>query len=201
MITLNEAEKNEKALLLRLRNGDGKAFECIYRIYSLPIYGNILKMVHDEDAADDLLQDVFLKIWDKREDIDPEKSFRSFLFTCSKHLVYNFIRRGNLENQVANYLSYRNTELYSHIEEDIAYKQTETFFRDVVAKLPAQRQKIYNLCKVEGRSYEEAATLLGLSTSTIHGQLVKATHFIKEQMTHAEPAIIAGLFLCLFHKV
>src|SRR5690606_40444973 len=60
------------------------AFEAIYRRYRLPIYANILRVVHDEAAADDLLQEVFLRIWENRGRIDPDKPFGGYLFTCSR---------------------------------------------------------------------------------------------------------------------
>lgn len=188
---------SDQELTALLKKGEDRAFEQIYKKYSTRIYGNILKLVHDEAVADDLLQDLFLQIWARRAHIDTKKSFQSYLFTCSKHLVYNFLRRSSLEKQVSSYLSYNNTELYSHIQEELDHKETEVFYKDAIAKLPPQRQKIYTLCKIEGHSYEEVAQLLGITTSTIHDHIVKANRAIKEQMLSNHSILIIGLLACL----
>jgi DNA-directed RNA polymerase specialized sigma24 family protein len=67
---------HEEDLLTRLQSGDEKAFEQLYHIYSLQIFKKLLSLVKQEEIAKELLQDVFLRIWEKRESIDPEKSFR-----------------------------------------------------------------------------------------------------------------------------
>lgn len=169
---------DEKDLLLRLRQGDRHAFEKIYGSYSTRIYSNITRLVHDEDVAADLLQDLFIKVWERRADIDADRSFRSFLFTCSRNLVYNYLRRVSLEKQVELYLGSIGTELYEHVEQDMQYRQTSNALRSAIAKLPEQRRKVYTLCKVDGLSYEEVAQQLGISRSAVKDHIVKGNRFI-----------------------
>lgn len=184
---------DEKDLLQQLRDGNQTAFEAIYRKYSLTIYANILRMIKDETEAADLLQDVFLKIWENRASIDPEKSFKGYLFTCSKFLVLNFLRHISIERQLENYLAYTRSERYDPVEEAIFSKETEAFLRQTIAQLPPQRQKIYNLCKIEGMTYEQVATQLGISTSTVKEHIVKANRFIKERIAKANAAVWFGV--------
>ncbi|MBX2948122.1 MAG: RNA polymerase sigma-70 factor [Crocinitomicaceae bacterium] len=174
---------DEKDLLLRLQGGDHNAFEMLYKKYSLTIYTNILRMVRDEDIADDLLHDLFLKIWNKRVEIDPENSFKGYLFTCSRFLVLNFLRHVSVERQVEKYLSSVRTELYTHIEELVFLKETDNILQNAIGQLPPQRQKIYTMCKVDGMSYVEVASLLGISISTVQDHIVKANQFIKKQLS------------------
>lgn len=184
---------DERKLLLQLREGDHGAFEEVYRKYSLVIYANILRMVRNENVADDLLQEVFLKIWEKRAEIDPDNSFKGYLFTCSKFLVLNFLRHISIERQVEYYLTSTRTELYTHIEENVFLKETDALLQQTLAKLPSQRQKIYTLCKVERMSYAEVASLLGISTTTVQDHIVKANKYIKEQLTSRNMLLVAGL--------
>lgn len=184
---------NEQDLLLKLREGDELAFEVIYRKHSLAIYANILRMVHNEEVASDLLQEVFLKIWENRVKIDPDKSFKGYLFTCSRFLVLNFLRHVSIEKQVENYLLHTRSEAYDHIEADVFTKETEAYLSQTIAQLPPQRQKIYTLCKVEGMSYEQVATVLGISITTVQDHIVKANRFIKKHLSGAPVMILATL--------
>lgn len=171
----------EEAVLISLRSGCKQAFQLIYKKYSGRIYLNIRKMVKSEQDAAELLQEVFIKVWDKRELIDPDQSFRSYLFQIAKYTVYNFIRRNNIEKQVQAYLSLHSTVLYSHVEEQLYEKQYQQWLSVTIDQLPPQRRLIYKLCKIEGKTYAEVSNLLNISTSTINDHIVKATKYIKEK--------------------
>jgi len=181
MYRLKYDHTEERNILISLRSGCQTAFRQIYSAYSGRIYLNILKMVKSEQDATELLQEVFIKVWDKRELIDPEQSFRSYLFQIAKYTVYNFIRKNNLEKQIQAYLSLHGTALYSHVEEQLYEKQEEQWLSQTIEQLPPQRRLIYKLCKIEGKSYNEVSALLSISTSTINDHIVKATKYIKER--------------------
>lgn len=191
----------EKENLLALRSGCQTAFRQIYTLYSGRIYLNIRKMVKSEQDAAELLQEVFIKVWDKRELIDPEQSFRSYLFQIAKYTVYNFIRKNNLEKQIQAYLSRHNTQLYSHVEEQLDEKQDEQWLSQTIEQLPPQRRLIYKLCKIEGKSYAEVSTLLRISTSTINDHIVKATKYIKERHGVLDKStLLIASFILLQHQ-
>lgn len=191
----------EKENLLALRSGCQTAFRQIYTLYSGRIYLNIRKMVKSEQDAAELLQEVFIKVWDKRELIDPEQSFRSYLFQIAKYTVYNFIRKNNLEKQIQAYLSQHNTQLYSHVEEQLDEKQDEQWLSRTIEQLPPQRRLIYKLCKIEGKSYAEVSTLLRISTSTINDHIVKATKYIKERHGVLDKStLLIASFILLQHQ-
>ncbi len=189
-ITENEIERE---LLSRLRSGDEKAFEQFYKNYGRRIFGNILKMVKDQEIAQELLQDVFVKVWENRSVIDIDRSFKSYLFTISRNLVYNHLKRISLERQIEAYLSSNRSELYSHIEEDLFFEETEQAFKKAVADLPPKRQQIFIMCKIEGKSYEEVSALQDVSVSTINDHVVKGVRFVKKHMERSRLIILTGL--------
>jgi len=186
---------DDKELLIRLKEGDDAAFEAIYRRYRLPIYANILRVVHDEAAADDLLQEVFLRIWENRGRIDPDKPFGGYLFTCSRFLVLNFLRHVSIEKQVESYLSHSRSEIYRHVEEGMFRRDAEAFLQKTIDALPPQRRKIYTLCKMQEMSYQEVAAVLGISPTTVQDHMVKAHRFIRDRLSGAGIAMLAG-FIC-----
>lgn len=173
----------ENQLLVSLKSGDRAAFEKIYQNYSPGIFLNVLKMVKSVEDAQEILQDVFIKVWGKRELIDTDQSFKPYLYQISRFTVYNFIRKANLDKKLKVYLSMEKTELYTHIEEHIAYKESDRLILAAIEALPPQRKQIYKLCKVEGKTYAEVAGQLGISASTINDHIVKATKFLRERHT------------------
>jgi RNA polymerase sigma-70 factor (family 1) len=189
----------EKEILLRLRADDQRAFEEFYKIYSGRIYRTIVSMIKDREVAQELLQDVFIKVWEKRLDIDPENSFQSYLFTISRNMVYNYLRRTSLKLQIHAYLSASRSELYTHVEEEIHYKEIEETLNSAILRLPAQRRKIFILCKIDGKSYEEVSKLLGISTATINDHIVKATHFLKIDLGNMDRTLsLVSLLVVLY---
>src|SRR5215213_1242421 len=85
--------QEERDLLLMLRKGNEEAFEKIYQLYSPRLFGRLLKLVKSDAQAQEILQDVFLKLWEYRRSVDPEKSFHSFLFKIAENKVYDFFRK------------------------------------------------------------------------------------------------------------
>ena len=173
----------ESELVLQLSQGSEQAFEKIYHAYSARLYGNLIKLAKSESVAAELLQDVFVKIWEVREHLDPEKSFRSYLFRIAENKVYDYFRKAARENKVNRELLKGSTEAYSHIEEDIDTRESVTGLYDAIDSLPPQRQQIFRLCKLDGKSYKQVSSMLSVSTSTISDHIVKANQHIRSYMS------------------
>lgn len=174
---------DEKALLLKLKDGDEQAFDKLYQSYSLRIYRKLFKMVKVDVLADELTQDVFVKVWTKRHLLDSEQSFRSYLFSIAQHLVYDTYRKMSRDESLVNKVKLISTELYTHTEEDIYYKETAEMVQKAIELLPTQQRRVFQACKIEGRSYEEVARELNISVSTVNGHIVKATKTVAEYLS------------------
>jgi len=169
-------------LLINLKEGNAAAFTELYHIYGKGLYRNILRFVKCEETAKELLQDAFLKIWNHRQQIDPEKSFKSFLFKITEHLIFDYFRKVSRDRKLMEKLIAVSTEYYTHSEESVFYKESLHMINQVIDKLPPQRKQVFKLCKMEGKSYEEVSQLLGISTSTISDHIVKANRVVKEYL-------------------
>jgi len=190
----------EKELVLRLKDGDRKAFELLYHAYKKRVYNNLLKLLHSDSHAEELLQEVFYKVWVKRDSLEPEKLFPAYLFRIAANLVVDHFRRAALDQKLQAYLIASGTELYHHLDDLINYKDSQEQLNQAIALLPPQRQKIYSLCKIEGKSYEEVSILLGISTSTINDHMVKASRVIKSHFFGSkETAVVFLLTYMLNH--
>jgi RNA polymerase sigma-70 factor (family 1) len=190
---------NEKELLLLLRGGSEQAFEKIYLLYSKRLFGNLLKLVKSEPIAQEILQEVFLKIWDNRRHIDIEQSFRSYLFKIATNQAYDFFRKAARDQKLGQLLLAAATEGYEHIESILIHKENNQLLQQAIAALPPQRQQVFRLCKLEGKTYEEVSRLLGISTSTISDHIVKASRSIRAFIA-AHHLIAAGMLMMPLFK-
>ncbi len=186
----------ERELLSLLKQGNEQAFEKIYNSYSSRLFGNVFKMVKSETTTQEILQDVFIKIWSNRASIDLDKSFRSYLFRIAENQVYDFFRKASRDKKIQAQLFAAATEEYEHIETIIHRKENALLLQKAINSLSPQRQQIFRLIKLDNKSYEEVSRQLGISVSTISDHIVKANKSIREFIfTHNDMAIILFCFL------
>lgn len=173
---------DEKELLVQLRKGNEDAFDFFYQKHSAQIFRKLYKMTRVSSISEELLQDVFVKIWEKRHLIDPEKSFKSYLFQIAQNLVYDLYRKVARDERLQSEIKKSFVEIQYLTEEGIHLKDTQQIISQAIDALPPQQKLVFTLCKIEGKSYDEVSTALGVSTSTINGHIVKATKSIKRYM-------------------
>lgn len=185
-------------LLLQLKQGSETAFNTLYFAYSKALYKKINAIVKDESVADELLQDLFLKIWEKRADLKPEHSFTAFLYTIANNLVYDYFRKVAKDKRLQERLLINAVDYYLHTEENMMDKETGGMIAQAIAGLSDQRRKVFTLCKIEGRSYQETADMLGISVATVNTHMVNAIRQVKAYLyKHQELAVLLVLEMML----
>lgn len=184
---------NEKMYIRLVKQGDAAAFHAIYQHYSPRVYGKLLRVLKSEDLAADILQDLFSIIWQKRAEIDPEKSFGAFLFKISDNLVLDLFRKAKRNQQLIEQLAKAGAEEWESTEEWLFKKENETWLARAIESLPPQRRLVFQLCKLENRSHDEVSQLLHISRATVNNHLVKATQNLKALATGKSG--MAGLLL------
>lgn len=188
---------NEQDILLRLQVGEESAFEKVYAQYSEMIYGRLLRLLKDVDIADEIIQELFIKVWEKRQQINPSQSFKSYLYAIAENLVYDHFRKVARDRKLQERFRLTVTELYTHTEEDLLSKENKEIIDKAIATLPQQRKTAFILCKIEGRSYEEAAEIMGVSASTISNHLVKANIAIRAYLSKPENLLSVSFALAV----
>jgi len=173
--------ENEKMLVRRLTAGDIAAFNEIYHLYFHPVYSNAVKITRDATFAEDILQEVFITLWEKKDTIDPERSLAGWLFVLCYHRSINILKRRLRES-----LLYREmpqpTE--NSAEEEIKFGIQWNILENAMAHLSPQRRRVFELCKLQGKSYEQAAAELHISKYTVKEYLSAALSSIKEYSLH-----------------
>ena len=179
---------NEKELASRLVDGDMAAFNELYKKYFHPVYRNALKILRDIPAAEDVLQEVFITLWEKRRTIDPERSLAGWLFILCYNRSVNVLRRRLRESILYRQLP---QPWEPSPEEEIKYSTQWKILEDAMSCLSPQRRKVFELCKLQGKSYEEAARELDISKYTVKEYLSAAVHSIKEYSLHHPESTVA----------
>ncbi len=160
--------------IIRLNAGEMLAFEWLYNTYKHQLAGNLLKLVKSSDIAEDILHDVFVKVWENRTKIDPERSFEGYLYRIAANMVADFYRKISKDRNYQEYLMTIQETVYQHIDELLENKYRRELIDKALTELPPKCRTVFQLCKIEGRSYEEVSNLLQISPNTISNHLNRA---------------------------
>src|SRR5674476_30769 len=185
--------ENEALLVRNLSKGNLLAFNTLYKEYSGRLYRFALGYLKSEEEAEELVQEVFTKIWEKRSDLKKELSFKSFLFT----IAFNIIRK---HFRTKAYLSeYFKTRISDDIDmktsQKITYDSLYQYITELVNQLPERRKEIFIKSRFEGLSINEIAEKLKISHKTVENQLTDALKFIRTNLNRENIPVILFFFL------
>ena len=185
---------DETNTLIRLRNGDHRAFEQLYRQYKKTIAGHLLHIFRDEALAQDIVQDTFIKIWENRAQLDEHKSFKAFLFTIATNNAYNLFQKASREDKVrlGFHLALQNAA--NQVEDYIFRKEYVEMLRSLLTLLPEKQREVFQLAKIEGYSYAEISEQLNISSNTINTHLKRASRFLRKRLLD-HPELLLTLVL------
>jgi RNA polymerase sigma-70 factor (family 1) len=169
----------ENELLLRMARGDQPSFAAIYRRYHAGVYHYILHFVKLPDLAEDLVHDVFLKVWEVRERINPDLSFAGYLYRIARNHVYKTIHQIAADKDLRARIL---RELPVEAFQDGQNREYERLFGLALSQLPRQRRTVFRLCREEGKTYEEAAAILGISRNAVKKHMVLSMRSIQDFM-------------------
>ncbi|MCX6218541.1 RNA polymerase sigma-70 factor [Spirosoma sp.] len=170
---------NESLLLAQLSAGDEKAFGKLYAFYHPSICRFIIRYIESADVANDICQEVFIKIWEDRHKLLDIKSFSAYLFAVTRNHTFNFLRRAAVENRIKTYVSSNYCLSKNDTEESLQLKEYQQFLQTTLDTLPPQSRTVFRLCRQQEKSYEEAAQILGISSNAIKKHMVKSMKVIR----------------------
>lgn len=162
-----------------LHQGDQKAFEKIFLIYFDKIKYFLNGFLKSESEAEELAQDIFVKLWINRQSIDALKPFDTYLYTIARNTALNYLKHKVVEEKFKSSYSALNTDLECGADEILFAKEINLLVEMALCKMPVQRRRIYQMSRHDGCSNEGIALQLGLSKRTVENQLSLAIKELK----------------------
>jgi RNA polymerase sigma-70 factor (ECF subfamily) len=164
-------------LIERVQNDEKEAFDELYRKYHSAIYYNILKLTRDAIVSEDIVQEVFITLWEKRHDLNIEQGISGWLFVVSYNRSISYLKR-KLKESLARTALQQNIENTTDAENSFTSTQM-SILEKAIEQLSPQKRRVFELCKLQRKTYAEAADELQISKHTVKEYLSGAVISIK----------------------
>jgi len=173
-------EQPDRNLLNSFRKGENLGLDRIYEYYRIPVIRFTVSIVKDEQEAENIYHEVFMKILKKKEDINPELNFNSYVFTAVRNEIFDYLKAVKKSNLLKEKYWQRIQQSQREEEDDKEEKLTK--LERIVKTLSPKRRKILEMNYFERKSYLEIAEALNISKNTVKNQLVKAKFILRRDM-------------------
>lgn len=169
-----------KALNQGLASGDYESYKALFERCYGRLLSFVFSLIKDRQAAEDIVQEQFMKLWDCRKTIGECISVESYLYVMTKNSTINYMKSHNKTVAISNDLPADIS--YADYDKRIDLSLMKSRLMEVVGMMPPQRRKVFTMCKIDGLSNTEVAKRLGLSVKTVDRHLAIAKSFIKENI-------------------
>lgn len=176
------ADSSNETLVSSLKAGDHTAFKTIYDQYYSKIYAVAFKYLKEENMAEDAVQEIFIKLWVNRENLDVNLTPKGFLFKCLKFHVLNVIRNQSRVLIKQYEIAYNSPAFHKEVEESLLLKESMKDVQQAIEKLSPQKRLIFKLRTIEGLNNEQVSQKLGLSINTVKFQFSQASKALRKYM-------------------
>lgn len=170
----------EKLLVKQLSKGNVLAFNVLFREYSNRLYTFAYRYLKSVGESEELVQEVFTIVWEKRADLNEDLSFKSFLFTISFNIIKKHFRARTYLSEYYKKIS--NLDPDTQTSQQVTYNSLFQYLNELVNKLPKRRREIFIKSRFEEQSIKEIADNLGISHKTVENQLTDALKFIRTNL-------------------
>ena len=186
----------ESTFLRQFKAGDKSAVNQLYAQYSSRLYRFAIGYLKSDADTLDVIQEVFICLWDKREQLKEDTNIEAYLFTIAKNTIISTFRKKISEKEYMEYLKNRVVRNNSATAEQVDYNFLAEQVKELIEQLPKQRQRIYIMSKEKGYSNKNIAEELKISLKTVEDHMTKARRFLKENLK--EYGFLAILFYEMF---
>ncbi len=187
-MTINE-HSSDYQLMESLRNGDLEAFDLVYKKYGDRLFGFALSYLKSKEETEELVQEVFLKIWENRKNLKKESSLKSYLFTIAYHNMCRLLRNRKIHEKYREKIGVTKVRSINP-EEQYEYQTALEQVDLLIEKLPENQRVIFRKSRMEGKSTKEIAVEMNLSPRTVDNQISLALKYLRKQIAAYNFAIL-----------
>lgn len=173
---------DEAQMLELLRQGDESSFARIFGRFHRKVYGTALGFLKSPTQSEEIVQDVFMKVWLKRAEFGDVKNLEAYLLAMTRHLILDRLKKAAYENTHLKAFTDSCAHFTDTTDHRLRNRQCETLLEEAITLLPPQQKQVYTLAKTAGLSQEEIAQQMGLSRLTVKKHMAMALHRIRHYL-------------------
>jgi RNA polymerase sigma-70 factor (ECF subfamily) len=178
----DKRDEDDRSLLLQAAKGDEAAFAALIVRYRKRVFTHSLTFTARYEEAEDLTQDIFIRVWQNRKSLETVDSFVDYLFILSRNYLISHLRKRVMETVPPDEEALTEELLSPDLQ--LQTKELEELIIRGIAKMPPQQQSVFRLSRLEGLSYDEIASLLGISRSTVKWHIIAGLNMLKQYVHH-----------------
>jgi len=167
----------------RIRNGDIGQFESLFRSSYVSLVHYAMKLIKDHDTAEEIVQDLFARLWKDREKIKIESSLNGYLFRSVHNKCLHYLDHNRIVEQHAKEMSYQQSENHDSPSDILHYKELQARIASILERLPERCGKIFCMSRFEGLKYSEIAIKLSVSVKTVESNMGRALKEFRKELT------------------
>ena len=181
-----DRDRRELELLKRARTGDEQAFETLFDAYVEPLCAFAYTYVQSQDVAQEVVQDLFCRLWERRHSLELPRSVHAYLYTATRNRAINYLRDRRVESaflERAQVDSARGAGTVApRPDEEIQAGELAAALDRAVSEMPLRCREVFTLIRDQHLTYAETAALLGISTKTVEIHMGRALAFLRERL-------------------
>lgn len=173
------------------------SFKRLFDTYKNRVYGYVLAIAHSPYAAEEITQEIFIKLWLCRDILHGVDNLDGYIFTIARNRTLNYLRKANYDKRLLRELQNLAMPQYNNVEDRAVVSEYEQLLRDALSRLSPQRRLVYQLSRDGGMNHEEIAEQLHLSRNTVKNHMVEALRLIRSYLGQ-HGSLLIGLFFLLY---
>lgn len=178
----NLSPAQEKQLLDLLKQGDEEAFKSVYKHYKNKLVFFAYRLTKSTPVAEEIVQDVFVKIWTARDQINTDFSFNAYIYRITHNMVVNYLRRVASEEKAIKMLWQNIEEEQNYIDDIVKSNEFDQIAQNAIEKLSPQKRQIFEMSRQSNYTHKEIADKLGISPNTVKNHMVESLKFIRSYL-------------------
>lgn len=181
---MHEKLGGEIELLKGMIAGDTESFRQIYGFYQGRVFLFAFRLTKSKSDAEEVVQEVFVKLWEKRENINIDKSFSAYVLTITKNFILDKFKKASLDRAMQQKMYANMQAMQNASVDEIIKKELHRLQMQAINKLSPQQKKMFLLSREEELTYEEIANKLGISKNTVRNQISDALRTIRDYLSN-----------------
>jgi RNA polymerase sigma-70 factor (ECF subfamily) len=182
MVQFPDSVYTDEELLTLLQQGSRDSFEILYKKYWKQLFNSAYKRLQSREIVEELVQDIFVDLWSKREIMQINSSLQAYLFTALRYKLFSYFRSQLIRKRHVDYILHHSEGYENFVEDQLYYEELARALENSVGNLPEKYRTIYRLSRNENLTYKEIAAHLNIPVDTVEKQMGKALKLLRIQL-------------------